>query len=75
MRPLNPFSDPILIYLKAQVATRIHRLRIEADRSRGASAIEWAIITGLLALIALAVGAIIRQRVREAAQNISTGDG
>ena len=75
MHSLNPFNDPAVVYLRAQLITRIYRLRTAPDRSRGASAIEWAIITGILAAIAIAVGAVIRQRVREAADNISTGDG
>jgi Flp pilus assembly pilin Flp len=63
------------------LATRLHRLRTEAgsadsgESSRGASAIEWAIITGILAAIAIAVGAVIRSKVSSAANSISTGDG
>jgi Flp pilus assembly pilin Flp len=72
---LNPLNDPAVVYLRAQLATRLHRLRTETDRSRGASAIEWAIITGILAAIAIAVGAVIRNKVRSAADSISTGDG
>jgi Flp pilus assembly pilin Flp len=72
---MNPLNDPTIAYLRAQLATRIHRLRTETDRSRGASAIEWAIITGLLAAIAIAVGAIIRSKISSAANSISTGDG
>lgn len=72
---MNPLNDPVIVYLRVRLAARIHRLRTETDRSRGASAIEWAIITGLLAAIAIAVGAIIRQKVSSAADSISTGDG
>jgi Flp pilus assembly pilin Flp len=72
---LNPLNDPAVVYLRAQLAARLHRLRSEADRSRGASAIEWAIITGILAAIAIAVGAIIKSKVSSAANSISTGDG
>lgn len=75
LNALNPLNDPAIVYLRAQLATRLHRLRTEADRSRGASAIEWAIITGILAAIAIAVGAVIRSRVKSAADSISTGDG
>jgi Flp pilus assembly pilin Flp len=75
MKSLNPLHDPMIVYLRAQFATRVHRLRTEADRSRGASAIEWAIITGILAAIAIAVGAVIKGKVSEAANNISTGGG
>ena len=76
--PLNPLNDPAVVYLRAQLATRIDRVRrarAEADRSRGASAIEWAIITGILAAIAIAIGAIIKSKVSSAANSISTGDG
>jgi Flp pilus assembly pilin Flp len=81
MRSLNAFSplnDPAVVYLRVQLATRLRRLRAEAagsDRSRGASAIEWAIITGILAAIAIAVGAVIKSKVSSAANSISTGDG
>ena len=75
---LNPLHDPAVVYLRAHLATRIDGLRqarTAADRSRGASAIEWAIITGILAAIAITIGAIIRQKVSSAADSISTGDG
>jgi Flp pilus assembly pilin Flp len=78
LNALNPLNDPAVVYLRTQLATRLrrlHRLRAEADRSRGASAIEWAIITGILAAIAIAVGAIIKSKVSSAANSISTGDG
>ena len=75
MKPLNPLTDPAVVYLRAQLASRVHRLRTEAHRSRGASAIEWAIITGILAAIAIAVGAVIRSKISQAANSISTGDG
>ena len=39
---------------------------------RGASAIEWAIITGLLAMIALGVGVVIYNKVTSAANDIKT---
>jgi Flp pilus assembly pilin Flp len=78
---LNPLNDPAVVYLRVQLATRLHRLRAEAgsghggESSRGASAIEWAIITGILAAIAIAVGAVIKSKVSSAANSISTGDG
>jgi Flp pilus assembly pilin Flp len=75
MKSLNPLNDPAVIYLRVQLAARVRRLRTEADRSRGASAIEWAIITGILAAIAITVGAIIKIKVSQAANSISTGGG
>lgn len=75
MKSLNPLDDPAVVYLRVRLAARLHRLRTESDRSRGASAIEWAIITGILAAIAITVGAIIKSKVSQAANSISTGDG
>lgn len=70
MNYLNPLNDPVIQYLKVSLAKRI------ADARRGdggASAIEWAIITGMLALIAIAIYAIISQKIKSAAHNIQTG--
>ncbi|TYK43296.1 Flp family type IVb pilin [Actinomadura decatromicini] len=73
MSPLNPLHDPFVVYLRAMVSARIARLRAEEDRSRGASAIEWAIITAILALLAITIGAIITKKVTDKANNINTG--
>jgi hypothetical protein len=53
------------------VGHRIHRARTE-DRGLGVSAIEWAIITGMLAAIALAIYATISKRIGDAAGKIKT---
>jgi len=68
---MNPMQDPMVQYLRAMVAARIDRLRTE-DRSRGVSAIEWAIITGMLAAIAVAIYAIIKTTITDKANQIST---
>jgi Flp pilus assembly pilin Flp len=65
---MNPMNDPFVAYVWSAVRVRIDRLR-EDD---GASAIEWAIITGLLAMIALGVGVVILRKVKSAANNIKT---
>ncbi|MDN3357070.1 hypothetical protein [Actinomadura sp. DC4] len=75
MQWLNPMNDPVVAYVRSYVETRIHRLRHETDRSRGASAIEWAIITGILALIAITVGWVIYRRVTAAANKINVDNG
>ncbi len=75
MQWLNPMNDPLVAYVRACVGTRIHRLRTETDRTRGASAIEWAIITGILALIAITVGWVIYRRVTAAANKINVDNG
>jgi Flp pilus assembly pilin Flp len=75
MQWLNPMNDPLVAYVRSCVEMRIHRLRHETDRSRGASAIEWAIITGILALIAITVGWVIYRRVTTAANKINVNNG
>ena len=72
MQSLNPMNDPFVAYVRSSVQLRIQRLRDDTERSRGASAIEWAIITGLLAMIALGVGVVIYRKVRSAANDIKT---
>ena len=75
MQSLNPMNDPLVAYIRSYVGLRIHRLRNETDRTRGASAIEWAIITGILALIAITVGWVIYRRVTAAANKINVNNG
>jgi Flp pilus assembly pilin Flp len=65
---MNPMNDLFVAYVWSAVRVRVDRLRDD----RGASAIEWAIITGLLAMIALGVGVVILRKVRSAANNIKT---
>ncbi|KAB2351647.1 MULTISPECIES: hypothetical protein [Actinomadura] len=68
---MNPLNDPTVAYLRALLGARVEKARAETDR--GASAIEWAIITALLAGIAIAVGAIIIKKVSDKANSINTG--
>lgn len=74
MNPLNPLNDPAVIYLRALVSDRIHRARTE-DRSLGVSAIEWAIITGMLAAIALAIFTTIKGVIERKANEIESRTG
>ncbi|GAA0330807.1 MULTISPECIES: Flp family type IVb pilin [Actinoallomurus] len=75
MQWLNPMNDPVVVYVRSHVEARIERLREDSERSRGASAIEWAIITGILALIAITVGWVIFRRVKSAANKINVDNG
>lgn len=75
MQWLNPMNDPVVVYVRSHVEARIERLREDPERSRGASAIEWAIITGILALIAITVGWVIFRRVKSAANKINVDNG
>jgi Flp pilus assembly pilin Flp len=61
-----------LDYLRTLLAVRMDRLRDGEERSAGASAIEWAIITGLIAAITLAIAVTIRNAIEGAANNIQT---
>ncbi|MEV5569213.1 hypothetical protein AB0L06_04130 [Spirillospora sp. NPDC052269] len=70
MFPLNPLADPRVEYLRLMLAVRVDRLRSGEDRGVGASAIEWAIITALLAAIAAAIGIVIKTQIHKAADNI-----
>ena len=67
---MNPLNEPFVEYLRMLVGKRLAAAR---GGDRGPSAIEWAIITGLLALIALAIFVIIRNKITTAANNIKTG--
>ncbi|MBT2210618.1 MULTISPECIES: Flp family type IVb pilin [Actinomadura] len=73
MSPLNPLNDPSVLYLRAVLGARLARLRSREERGRGASAIEWAIITAILALIAITIGAVIQKKITEKADSIKTG--
>ncbi|MQY07344.1 hypothetical protein [Actinomadura macrotermitis] len=66
---MNPLDNPAIIYLRAMLGVRLDRARDE-DLSRGASAIEWAIITAVLATIALGIGIIITQKIMDKAHSI-----
>jgi Flp pilus assembly pilin Flp len=67
---MNPLTT--VDYLRLCVEVRLDRIRNE---DRGASAIEWAIITGLLAIIAITIGGIILTVIRNRANTIRTDNG
>ena len=73
MSPHNPLNDPNVVYLRAVIGARLARLREDGERDRGASAIEWAIITAILALLAITIGAVITKKVTDKANTINTG--
>jgi Flp pilus assembly pilin Flp len=67
----NPLNHPVIRHLVLMVQTRFERVRSE-DSSLGASAIELAIITAVLAAIAIAIGTIVYNKIRQTANNINT---
>ncbi|GAB3682175.1 hypothetical protein GCM10027589_52080 [Actinocorallia lasiicapitis] len=62
-----------ILYSRARISVGWQRLHDEdAQLSRGASAIEWAIITGLLAVVAAVAFVAIKTAVENAAEKAST---
>lgn len=59
-------------FLAMELRRRFARARSSSDL--GASTIEWVIITGILVLIAAAVGAVIYNLVKDQADSISIPD-
>lgn len=68
--PWTPFG-----VVEMEVRRRIARAR-SADEAgdRGASAIEWVIITGVLVVLAAAVGLVLYNRITEEAEGIVIPD-
>lgn len=66
-----PQITPLLAMLSALRARAAAALDDE-NRSKGASAIEWVIITAIAATIALAVGVILTNLITSKANSIST---
>jgi Flp pilus assembly pilin Flp len=62
---------PTVRYLLLVAASRLERVRRQ-DSSLGASAIELAIITAVLAAIAIAIGTIVYNKIKDTANNINT---
>jgi Flp pilus assembly pilin Flp len=65
----NPTNQAVLL-LKVFVEGRIQHAR---RSERGASAVEWVLITALLIGVAIAVGAIILTRLTAKANSIDLG--
>lgn len=68
--PWTPFGV-VEIEVRRRIA-RAQRLNDEGDR--GASAIEWVIITGVLVVLAVAVGATLYDRITKEANSITIPD-
>jgi Flp pilus assembly pilin Flp len=66
---MNLRDDFRVVYLTAFLLSRLPE---RDDSDEGASAIEWAIITGITAAIAIAIGVIIYQKIHDSATNIDT---
>ena len=58
MTVLTPFT-PAVDYLRAALAARLAAARAKEDGERGASVVEWVVITTIVVAIVAFVGAII----------------
>ncbi len=66
-------NHPWIVYLVAFLSVRIHRARTAP--SRGASAVEWVIITAIIAGVALGLATLISQLVTEKQGDIQDSFG
>jgi len=58
-------------FLELSLRTRLGRARRAGDR--GASAVEWVVITAILVAIAVAVGTVLQQKIKGKADSIDLG--
>jgi Flp pilus assembly pilin Flp len=76
MHRLNPLSHPAVRYARALLALRLAALAdTRRQRDLGASAIELAVITAILVLLAVGVVAVIHAIVTTQCNNIQTNAG
>ncbi|MFI6918597.1 hypothetical protein ACIBIZ_01490 [Nonomuraea spiralis] len=61
-------QHPWIVYLTAYLGVRIHRARTAP--SRGASAVEWVIITAIIAGVALGLATLIKTLVEQKSNEI-----
>jgi Flp pilus assembly pilin Flp len=64
--PLAPAVD----YLRVMLATRLAEAR-SRDRERGASVVEWVVITTIVVVIAVTVGVLITNALTNKGQQIT----
>lgn len=66
-------NHPWIVYLVAMLNVRLHRARTAP--TRGASAVEWVIITAIIAGVALGLATLIRQLVESKQSEIEGSFG
>ncbi|MFC4115543.1 hypothetical protein [Nonomuraea zeae] len=64
-------NHPWIIYLTAYLSVRVHRARTAP--TRGASAVEWVIITAIIAGVALGLATLIKTLVEQKQEEITGG--
>ncbi|MBB5074851.1 hypothetical protein [Nonomuraea endophytica] len=66
-------NHPWVVYLVAYLGVRVHRARTAP--SRGASAVEWVIITAIIAGVALGLATLIKTLVEQKQNEIQNSFG
>lgn len=66
-------NHPWVVYLMAYLSVRLHRARTAP--SRGASAVEWVIITAIIAGVALGLATLIKTLVEQKQGEIQNSFG
>ncbi|GAA3709954.1 hypothetical protein GCM10022224_089390 [Nonomuraea antimicrobica] len=64
---------PWIVYLTAYLGDRVHRARTAP--TRGASAVEWVIITAIIAGVALGLATLIKSLVEQQQSNLEQSFG
>lgn len=66
-------NHPWIVYLTAYLGVRLHRARTAP--SRGASAVEWVIITAIIAGVALGLATLIKTLVEQKQTDLQNSFG
>jgi Flp pilus assembly pilin Flp len=69
---MNTVFGPALHYLRVSLAARYARARSE-DTELGASAIEWVIISAIVVIFVVAIGAWLTSALESKAKQVCTG--
>lgn len=69
--PRPRVNHPAVIYLWITLRARIAKVR-SGELQRGASAVEWVVISMIVVTIVAAVGLLISKAIRDKAQQVST---
>jgi hypothetical protein len=73
LKSFGSLESPLVVYLTAMFQVRLHRARTAP--TRGASAVEWVIITAIIAGVALGLATLIQNLVTQKSADIQKGFG
>lgn len=71
MTVFTPFT-PAVDYLRAALGARLATARAKEDGERGASVVEWVVITTIVVVIVAFVGGILYTKLEAKGQDIGT---